>query len=132
MPKKKTKPKVESHLEASFLQQWLLLYPHHKPTLQHQFHSVIKWRFDFSWPSVKVAVEVHGMGPGHFSLPGMTRDFNKGRAALILNWRVVYLTSNHLLPENFRPVARDIARLIGIPPNITQSKTGYVPINKRK
>lgn len=78
----------------------------------------------------KVAVEVQGMGPGHVGLLPMTKDYDKHRAAMLMNWRVVYLTKIHLSPEKIEDVCHDIARLLNI---FSPSTTfGYVPMHKRR
>jgi len=121
---------TESALERLFQTYWNMTYPAFPPTTQHFFHPARQWRFDFCWPIKKVAVEVQGIGPGHCSLTGMTKDYNKHRAALLLGWKVVYLTKTHLLPENVELVCHDIARLLNIfKPDTT---FGYVPMHKRK
>jgi hypothetical protein len=121
---------TESDLERLFQTYWSNLYPQSPPTTQLRFHPSRLWVFDFAWPLRQVAVEVQGIGPGHCSLPGMTKDYDKMRAALLLGWKVVYVTKKHLLPETVDDVCHDIARLLGI---FTFHKpTGYVPIHKRK
>jgi hypothetical protein len=121
---------TESHLERTFQAYWSQYYPNNPPITQLLVLKGKPWRFDFSWPLHKVAVEIQGMGPGHCSLVGMTKDYNKHRAALLNNWKVVYLTKTHLLPENIEQVCHDIARLLGIfKPETT---FGYVPMHKRK
>jgi len=136
MPKKRTRHRVvhddgtESNLERLFQTYWSNLYPQSPPITQLRFHPSRMWVFDFCWPLRKVAVEVQGMGPGHCSLAGVTKDYDKMRAALLLGWKVVYVTKNHLQPETVDDVCHDIAQLLGI---FTFHKpTGYVPIHKRK
>ena len=121
---------TESSLERLFQTYWMGYYPAHPPITRIKFHPKRQWLFDFAWPLKKVAVEVQGMGPGHCGLVAMTRDYNKHRAATLLNWKVVYLTKTHLLPENVEGVCHDIARLLDIfKPDTT---FGYVPMHKRK
>lgn len=58
-----------------------------------------KWRFDFAWPDIKVAVEYEGLvmrkvngvwqvGGGHATITGMREDMIKYNAAALLGWRV--------------------------------------------
>jgi hypothetical protein len=77
----------------------------------------------------KIAVEVQGQGPGHCSLRGMTADYDKQLAALLLGWRIIYLTNIHLSPQRIEHVCHDIARLLGI---YTEQPAGYIPLHKRK
>lgn len=120
---------TESALERQFQSLWLNRYPQCRPSTQVRFHPTRKWVFDFAWPVSRVAVEVQGMGPGHCSLMGMTRDYDKMRAAILLNWKVIYLTSKHLHPSKIDSTCNDVATLLGIP--VTTSKH-YIPLSQRK
>ena len=121
---------TESNLERQFQGYWLSLFPAHPPTPQFRFHHTRLWLFDFAWPQHRVAVEVQGMGPGHCSLVGMTKDYDKLLAALLLDWKVVYLTKRHL--ETY-PRAKElcfsIASLLKVP---RPQRTGYIPVSQRK
>jgi hypothetical protein len=119
---------TESDLERLFLSHWMRRYPRMPPSNNYPFHLSRNWRFDFAWITHKVAVEIQGMGPGHCSLSGMTKDYDKHMGALLDNWKVVYLTTTHLLPENEEGTCSIIARLLGIwqPPTNT-----YTPLRKR-
>jgi hypothetical protein len=119
---------TESDLERLFLAEWLSRYPSLRPLTQLKFHPKREWRFDFSWPMKKIAVEVQGMGPGHCSLRGMTNDYDKALAAQLLGWRIAYVTSTHLSPRRVESVCIDIAKLLGV---VTPPSAEYVPIHKR-
>jgi hypothetical protein len=57
----KKKPSEKSKLEEKFLELFLKYFPNlPKPVTQLVFHKHRKWRFDFAWPDVKVAVEIQG------------------------------------------------------------------------
>lgn len=56
---------------------------------EYVFHEQRKWRFDFAWPSEKLAVEIDGRGPGHMSVVGFRRTCEKANAALLCGWRVL-------------------------------------------
>jgi len=129
---KKKKSNVDSALEAKFLREWTKRYPHMTPKTQYRFHPTRKYRFDFAWPTIKIAVEVQGYGAGHTSLPGMTQDYNRHLDAMLLNWKIVFLTSVHLKSDNVDTSLKRIAKLMGIPstPNPIRPK-GYVPLRKR-
>lgn len=119
-------PKMDSELERTFYAYWSAYYGEALPVTQHRFHPSRKFRFDFAWPSAKIAVEVHGQGPGHFSLTGMTQDFDKHLEALALNWRIVYLTSKHLSPRKIPDVCEKIAALL----QVSRSNI-YIPLSRR-
>lgn len=55
---------------------------------EHRFHPSRKWRFDFAWPSMKLAVELDGRGR-HQTVKGTRDDCAKHNAAVILGWRVL-------------------------------------------
>ncbi len=51
------------------------------------------YRFDFAWPSCKVAVEIHGFGFGHQAISGLARDCQKMREAIMQGWVVMPFTT---------------------------------------
>lgn len=55
-------------------------------TTEYRFHPVRKWRFDFAFPSVRLAIEVDGRG--HFRGNHIT-DYEKQNEAVRLGWRVL-------------------------------------------
>lgn len=60
------------------------------PATEYRFHPERRWRFDFAWPDVRVAVEVNGnawavRGGGRH---GKDADLEKGNAAAAAGWRV--------------------------------------------
>ena len=65
------------------------------PTLEHRFHSVRRWRFDFAWIDHKLAVEVEGATWArgrHTRGGGFEADCEKYNAAVLLGWRVLRFT----------------------------------------
>ena len=73
-----------------FLHFWQLLAPAAPaPVAEYRFHPTRKWRFDWAWPSLRVAVEVDGgawlaRGGRHAQDP----DREKLNAAAALRWLV--------------------------------------------
>ena len=62
-----------------------------EPVREHRFHETRKWRFDFAYPSQKLAIEVEGgvwSGGRHTRGSGFTNDCEKYNAALMNGWRV--------------------------------------------
>lgn len=63
------------------------------PVREHRFHLTRRWRFDFAWPDIKVAVEVEGGtwgGAGrHTRGSGFMADCQKYNAATLAGWRVL-------------------------------------------
>jgi very-short-patch-repair endonuclease len=81
--------KPESSAEEAFVAAWLA-----SPLVgaemvrEHQFHPTRRWRFDFCWPSQRVALEVEGWGR-HQTFVGYQADCEKYNAALQMGWRVL-------------------------------------------
>jgi len=66
---------------------------------EHQFAKPRKWRFDFAWPDLKLAVEIQGgqwTQGAHSRGGGMNRDCEKNAHALMLGWRVLFLTGDQV------------------------------------
>lgn len=79
----------EKH-ELSFLNHWKLMYPDLPvPVREHRFHETRKWRFDFAWPKLLIAVELHGGGNRgrHSTVTGMAKDMEKHNTATVAGWR---------------------------------------------
>lgn len=94
-----------SNAERSFLYYWTMLNTlpiedaHSVPVSEYRFDDTRKWRFDFAWPKVKVAVEIDGgvfMGGRHTSGAGYTKDCYKLNRAVELGWRVLRFTPQML------------------------------------
>jgi very-short-patch-repair endonuclease len=66
-----------------------------QPEREHRFHPERRWRLDFAWPDVRVAVEVDGgawVGGRHVSGQGFEEDCHKLSMAAALGWRVLRVT----------------------------------------
>ncbi len=62
---------------------------------EYMFHPTRKWRFDFAWPDLLLAVEVEGgiwTGGRHVSPVGFTKDCLKYNEAAMLGWLVLRFT----------------------------------------
>ena len=63
-----------------------------EPVREYMFHPSRKWRFDFAWPSKKIAMEIEGgawISGRHNRGSGFTNDMIKYNAACELGWRVL-------------------------------------------
>lgn len=71
--------------------------------MEHRFHPVRKWRFDFAWPQHGLAAEVEGgvFVRGRHNRPsGFIGDCEKYNAAVALDWRVLrFPVKKGWLPE---------------------------------
>lgn len=82
------------------------------PEREYQFHPTRKWRFDYAWPHVKVALEIDGGGAvngRHSRIDGIRKDAEKVNTAIEHGWRVL-----RALPESRlnMELARLVARVI--------------------
>lgn len=87
-------------MEVSYLEkQFMRLIQRHQlpnPVREYQFHPVRKWRFDFAWPQIKVAVEIDGGTFGGVKMLGnhaigkrYQQDCIKSNAAQLEGWVVL-------------------------------------------
>lgn len=66
---------------------------------EYRFAPPRRWRFDFAWPSVMVALEVEGgtrNGGRHVRGAGYENDCEKYNEAVIMGWRVLRVTSSQV------------------------------------
>jgi very-short-patch-repair endonuclease len=78
-----------------------------RPTPEYQFDDVRKWRFDFAWPEVHIAIEIEGgiskYKPGrHMHAQGYQHDLDKYNAGTSYGWRIFRFSSKDI-QEN-RPI----------------------------
>jgi len=76
-----------------------------EPVPEWVFHPVRKWRFDYAWPLVKLALEIEGgiwTQGRHTRGAGAMEDLEKYSEAAILGWRVIYC-----VPDELTTVALD-------------------------
>jgi hypothetical protein len=71
------------------------------PAREYKFHPDRRWRFDFAWPDLKLAVEIEGQGR-HQTFIGFRRDCDKYNAALALGWRVLRFPAADFKPSKSR------------------------------
>lgn len=63
------------------------------------FHPTRKWRFDYAWPDVKIALEIQGgifRGGRHARPAGYVKDMEKMNNAQLLGWRVFQVLPSDL------------------------------------
>lgn len=73
----------------------ILLECPEQPLREYCFAPPRRWRFDFAWPNIKLAVEVHGgiwISGRHNRPSGFSRDLAKMNKAQMLGWRVLQFT----------------------------------------
>lgn len=104
--KKQPKTELEKKLESAnrqkledVFEQQLKTYNVKGYVKEHKFHGKRNWRFDFAWIDHKIAVEIQGgtrIKSGHTTHAGISRDCEKGNAALVLGWKVLHATTDQL------------------------------------
>jgi hypothetical protein len=75
-----------------------------EPVTEHRFHPERRWRFDFAWPDLMVAVEVEGgvwVGGRHTRGKGFLADMEKYNHAAEAGWCVLRCTPTTLLSGPF-------------------------------
>lgn len=75
---------------------WQMNTIHLKPEREYRFHPERKWRFDFAFPDIKLAVEFEGgvfkKGPSGHQGAGFVKDLDKYNMAAELDWMVLRYT----------------------------------------
>jgi very-short-patch-repair endonuclease len=69
---------------------------------EHKFHPTRRWRFDYAYPVVKLAIEVEGgiySYGRHTRGKGYTEDCRKYNAAILEGWKVIRFTQEMLRNE---------------------------------
>lgn len=70
-----------------------------KPEAEFRFHPIRRWRFDYAWPNVKVALEIHGAtykGGRHVTGKGFAADREKMNEAQLLGWIVIEAATDNI------------------------------------
>lgn len=100
------KPRSErSYLEALFESQ---IQRHGMPEPVREF-GFRGWRFDFAWPTLKIAIEIDGgtyVGGAHVRGKGYERDCKKNNAAQLEGWIVLRADRNMVGTYEFACVVK--------------------------
>jgi len=99
LPKpRKRRPTEKSQGEETFALH-LKLDRIPKPEREYKFHQNRKWRFDFCWPLLKVAVEIDGgvhSNGRHNRGKGFEEDLIKLNEASLLGWTVLRFSTGQV------------------------------------
>jgi hypothetical protein len=80
------------------------VYRIRQPVAEYRFHPTRKWRFDYAWPEVRLALEVQGgiwTGGRHVRGGALLKEWEKINTAATLGWRVMYCQ-----PQDIRSFGR--------------------------
>jgi very-short-patch-repair endonuclease len=98
---KEEKRAKRERLEKTFEQQLKALGYFEGCQTEYQFHEVRKWRFDFAWPDIKLAVEVEGGTKSgrsrHSRGAGFEGDTDKYNTATKMGWTLFRFTSDAVM-----------------------------------
>jgi hypothetical protein len=103
-----------SDLDLAFERQWAMIAPDLPPFREVAFSPSRRWRFDFAWPDVMVALEIEGgvwSGGRHARGPGFIADCEKYNASAALGWVVQRWPGDWVDPFDV-PRAEALAELI--------------------
>ena len=77
---------------------------------EHMFHPTRKWRFDFAFPSVKLAVEIEGWGR-HQRRVGFSLDCEKYNTAESMGWRILRFPAGRVY-DDYEEIIDEIQRVL--------------------
>ena len=80
------------------------------PVAEYRFAPPRRWRFDFAWPELLIAVEVEGgvwSRGRHVRGRGYLGDLEKYNAAVVMGWRVLRYT-----PQTLERLEDDLITLL--------------------
>lgn len=89
------------------------------PEVEYRFAPPRRWRFDYAWPSAKVAVEIEGgiwIRGRHVRGAGYASDIEKYNCATELGWRILrYQPSKVDFNQIARVLSDDKGRIPQVP-----------------
>jgi len=109
---------MSSSGERIFEQFWNFYIKGPEFMAEYRFHPKRRWRFDFAWPRVKIAVEIDGGAytrGRHTRGKGFEADCEKINAAALMGWRVFRFTPQMLERAPFahlEPLRQEIEALL--------------------
>lgn len=92
------KASAKERLQQAFLAAWRT-HGLPDPTPEYRFHKTRKWRFDYAWPQLKVAVEINGgsfVQGRHNRGAALISEYDKLNEAQRLGWVVLQFGTAHM------------------------------------
>jgi very-short-patch-repair endonuclease len=88
-----------------------------EPEIEHRFHDTRKWRFDFAWPDLMLALEAEGgtwTRGRHTRGQGFEDDCEKYNTAVIQGWRVLRFTRGQIEDGSALYMLLEIFKFLGM------------------
>lgn len=107
-PKTDYKVPLLAHLEALASRHSIGL------ALEHRFHPVRRWRFDYAFPDLMIAVEYDGLmfrSVGHTSLGAIMSDMERTNQAQLLGWTIYRANAKTVANKEFFAVIEEALRI---------------------
>ena len=103
-------PRAKSALEESFA---LTIMAYKLPAFarEYRFFPPRRWRWDFAWPDLKVAVEIEGgiySGGAHVRGADIEDDHEKRNAGTAQGWAVLYFGPKAIQRADYVPMLRQL------------------------
>jgi very-short-patch-repair endonuclease len=81
------------------------------PDVEHRFHPQRKWKFDFAWPEIKVAIEVEGRGR-HQRPGGFVKDCEKYNTAESMGWHIYRWPASYINKSRIEEIVEEVQQII--------------------
>lgn len=78
---------------------------------EFRFHPTRRWRFDYAFPELKIAVEVEGgvwRQGRHTRGSGFVKDMEKYNTAAVLGWTLIRVTPQNLIKRSTAELIRQL------------------------
>lgn len=89
---------MSAHRRVNVARTWRV-YGIPEPELEHRFHPVRRWRFDYAWPDLRIALELEGgvwTRGRHTRGSGFVADLEKYNEAALGGWLLLRVTPRQL------------------------------------
>jgi very-short-patch-repair endonuclease len=103
---------VMSKAESILSDALAVAFPNHRIEKQYRFHEVRRWRLDFAFPELHLAIEVNGAGFGHQHVGNQRKNWNKLNAAREMGWRVLEYPANAITVRTNGEPGKRLERII--------------------
>lgn len=97
------------------------------PKIDYSFHKTRKWKIDYAWPDVKLAVEIEGGAwtqGRHTRGGGFIEDMEKYRQLTIYGWKLLRYIPTAINYSEIKRLYLSSIDVITCPDDCTQNKSG--------